>query len=67
MSWMRGKEFGSGGNYAFCPCSKFNKKPFCDDTYEEIGFEGTEAADTGPISDRWVTFDGPKIVIRDDY
>ena len=67
LSWIRGEVLRSGGNYALCRCGKCNKKPFCDDTHEEIGFEGTEAADTGPISDRWTTFDGPKIVIQDDH
>ena len=67
LSWIRGKALRFGGNYALCRCGKCNKKPFCDDTHKEIGFEGTEAADTGPISDRWTTFDGPKIVIQDDH
>ncbi|HIM48225.1 MAG TPA: hypothetical protein EYM32_05050 [Dehalococcoidia bacterium] len=67
LSWIRGEVLRSGGNYALCRCGKCNKKPFCDDTHKEIGFEGTEAADTGPISDRWTTFDGPKIVIQDDH
>jgi len=67
LSWIRGEALRFGGNYALCRCGKCNKKPFCDDTQEEIGFEGTEAADTGPISDRWTTFDGPKIVIQDDH
>lgn len=67
LSWIRGEALRFGGNYALCRCGKCNKKPFCDDTHEEIGFEGTEAADTGPISDRWTTFDGPKIVIQDDH
>lgn len=67
LSWIRGEALRFGGNYALCRCGKCNKKPFYDDTHEEIGFEGTEAADTGPISDRWTTFDGPKIVIQDDH
>ena len=67
LSWIRGEVLRSGGHYALCRCGKCNKKPFCDDTHKEIGFEGTEAADTGPISDRWTTFDGPKIVIQDDH
>ena len=67
MSWIRGEELRSGDNYALCRCDKSNKKPFCDDTHEENGFEGTEATDTGPISDLWTTFDGPKIVIQDDH
>jgi len=67
LSWVKGEVLRSSGNYALCRCGKSNNKPFCDDTHEEIGFEGTEAADTGPISDRWKTFNGPKIVIQDDH
>jgi len=67
LSWVKGEVLRSSGDYALCRCGKSNSKPFCDDTHEEIGFKGTEAADTGPISDRWKTFNGPKIVIQDDH
>lgn len=67
LTWIRGEVLRETGNYALCRCGKSNKKPFCDDTHEEIGFEGTEAADTGQIADRRQTSRSPKIFIKDDH
>lgn len=67
ITWIRGEVLRSSGNYTLCRCGKSNNKPFCDDTHEQIGFEGTETADTGQIADRRKTFRSPKISIKDDH
>jgi len=66
LTWVKGEVLRSGGNYALCRCGKSNKKPFCDDTHEDIGFDGTESSNHGPIADRQKTYQGTKISIKDD-
>ena len=66
LTWVKGRKLRSGGNYALCRCGKSNNKPFCDDTHEEIGFEGTESSGHGPIADRQKTYVGTNISIKDD-
>ena len=47
LTWVKGQVLRSGGNYALCRCGKSGNKPFCDDTHEDLGFEGTESSDHG--------------------
>ena len=42
------------------------KKPFCDDTHEDIGFEGTESRNHGRTAERQKTYVGTKITMKDD-
>ena len=67
LDWVGGRVLRSSGNYALCRGGKSKNKPFGDDAHEEIGFTGTEAADSGPISERWKTLSSNKLVIQDDH
>ena len=66
LTWVKGQVLRSGGNYALCRCGKSGNKPFCDDTHEDLGFEGTESSDHGPTANRQKTYVGTNISIKDD-
>ncbi len=66
LTWVKGQVLKSRGNYALCRCGKSNNKPYCDDTHEEIGFEGTEASNHGPTAARQKIYAGTKITLKDD-
>jgi CDGSH-type Zn-finger protein len=59
-------EPGDPGRYQLCRCGESETKPFCDDTCETNGFDGTETADHGPRAERALTFEGDGIVMTDD-
>ena len=51
-TWRDGGEIEHRDVYALCRCGASDKKPFCDGSHSEVGFDGTETADRGPIADR---------------
>ena len=67
LAWEKEGDLSTGDVYRLCRCGASSNKPFCDGTHTKIEFDGTEAADTGPISARRKTFSSPKIAIEDDH
>ena len=68
LTWKTGAAIETSATYALCPCGQSSNKPFCDGTHHEIGFNGTEAADTGVTTERQVVHaGGTKIVVKRDY
>ena len=53
LTWIKGEMLRSGGNYALCRCGKSNRKPFCDDTHEDVKFD-----DSGPIGETGQSYEG---------
>ena len=67
LAWEQEGDVSAEDVYRLCRCGHSSNKPFCDGTHTKIEFDGTEAADTGPISARRKTFISPKISIEDDH
>lgn len=67
LDWQKETDVSTRDVYRLCRCGKSSNKPFCDGTHTKVEFDGTEAADTGPISARRETFESPKILIEDDH
>ena len=67
LEWQKEGDLSADETYRLCRCGKSTNKPFCDGTHTKTDFDGTETADTGPISARRKTFSGPKISIEDDH
>jgi CDGSH-type Zn-finger protein len=68
LTWKTGEPIEAGETYSLCRCGHSKSKPFCDDTHQEVNFDGTEKAKTTPTAERQVTFEGGTgIVVRRDY
>ena len=66
LTWKKGEVLSTAERYALCRCGQSGTKPFCDGTHTDVDFDGTETADTGPIADREVTYEGTRIKVKDD-
>jgi len=67
LTWKKEEELSTENTYRLCRCGQSKKKPFCDGTHTLVGFDGSETADTGPITDRETIFRGQKIIVGDDH
>ncbi len=66
LSWKKEEELTAPRVFFLCRCGASQNKPFCDDSHEDINFDGTEAADTGSISGRESSYLGTGITVKDD-
>jgi CDGSH-type Zn-finger protein/uncharacterized Fe-S cluster protein YjdI len=58
LTWKKLEEIPTGHPYQLCRCGHSHNMPFCDETHEEAGFDGTEKADTGVTADRQILLPG---------
>lgn len=67
LTWRKDEEIEVEENYELCRCGRSSRKPFCDWTHADIGFDGTESAETGPTVERQLTYPGGTgIVVKSD-
>ena len=53
--------------YGVCRCGQSHKKPYCDGTHKESGFDGSETAQTGAAPEQIFEYPhGTHIVVRKD-
>lgn len=63
--WLMGETVEAHGAYELCRCGHSANKPFCDNTHEAIGFDGTETATRAPYNEQAGIMEGPAIALAD--
>jgi CDGSH-type Zn-finger protein len=67
LTWKKCETFQTGALYRLCRCGLSKRRPICDNSHVDSGFDGTETADPGPTAGRQVTFPGcQNIRIKND-
>lgn len=61
------KEYPLQESYLLCPCGSSEKKPFCDVTHRQVGFDGSETASRKPYLEKAETFEGPDLKLTDAH
>jgi CDGSH-type Zn-finger protein len=68
LTWKKDGELREHGPYTLCRCGKSTTMPFCDNSHDEIDFDGTETADTRPTIERQEDLGATGMVLKkDDY
>lgn len=66
VTWETVEELAVPAAYRLCRCGRSSTKPFCDDSHEEAGFDGSGDGGTGSYDERARAYEGPGVVMRDD-
>jgi CDGSH-type Zn-finger protein len=52
IAWRKTETIATEETYALCRCGMSGSKPFCDGSHARFGFDGAEAADPRPTTER---------------
>lgn len=66
ITWGHGDEIPAGESYELCRCGHSSNKPFCDNSHEHVGFDGTETAGHGDYDDGAKLYSGPTMDMTDN-
>ena len=66
LTWRSEEMSEPGPVYALCRCGESSRKPYCDGTHNEAGFDGSEAAPTDTFRQRCSDLGGVGIEVWDD-
>lgn len=66
IAWAPDAPLEHGRTASLCRCGGSSTKPFCDDSHETNGFDGTEVADAGLYGDRAYPYEGEGLILDDD-
>jgi len=68
LTWKKEDTIQTDGTYFLCRCGHSTEKPFCCGVHCEVGFDGSETADTRPTAERQQTYPGAtNIVVKRDH
>jgi CDGSH-type Zn-finger protein len=68
LTWKKDDTIQTDGTYFLCRCGHSTEKPFCCGVHCEIGFDGSETADTRPTAERQQAYPGAtNIVVKRDH
>ena len=65
VGWREVERLYTNERYALCRCGNSGRKPFCDGSHADGGFEGTETAGHESFVAQAVSIEGPGVVLRD--
>jgi CDGSH-type Zn-finger protein len=65
VRWKQGERYRSPGDYRLCRCGHSCRKPFCDSSHEQVGFDGTEVASRESYLTMSDEQEGPDLTLTD--